>query len=132
MPRATWPLLNARPRIEIILSTSVTGLQSSRDLVADSGAGSMQAAFEMILAESDCLAGGGRLITTVNLGGAYSGAYSLYAVRVRMPQLAFDQHLQVVGVPSPPAGFDGLAGFRFLNRFTYGNFGDPTQFGLET
>jgi hypothetical protein len=27
--------------------------------------------------------------------------------------------------------FDGIACFRFLNRFTYGNFGDPGQFGLE-
>ena len=24
-----------------------------------------------------------------------------------------------------------LACFAFLNRFTYGNFGDPSQFGLE-
>ncbi|HUY31727.1 MAG TPA: hypothetical protein VMV69_03030 [Pirellulales bacterium] len=30
-----------------------------------------------------------------------------------------------------PAGFDGVACFGFLNRFTYGNFGDPHQFGLE-
>jgi hypothetical protein len=25
-----------------------------------------------------------------------------------------------------------VASFAFLNRFTYGNFGNPTQFGLET
>jgi hypothetical protein len=30
-----------------------------------------------------------------------------------------------------PRPFDGIACFRFLNRFTYGNFGDPNQFGLE-
>ena len=27
---------------------------------------------------------------------------------------------------------DGIAGFRFLNRFTFGNFGNPSEFGLET
>jgi hypothetical protein len=26
----------------------------------------------------------------------------------------------------------GLACFRFLNRFTYGNFGAPERFGLES
>jgi len=31
-----------------------------------------------------------------------------------------------------PPGFDGLACFCFLIRFTYGNFGDPGQFGLES
>jgi hypothetical protein len=36
-----------------------------------------------------------------------------------------------VGVRSVPAGFDGIACFAFLDRFTYGNFGDPGQFGLE-
>ncbi|MGH7136646.1 MAG: hypothetical protein ACREHD_12965 [Pirellulales bacterium] len=40
--------------------------------------------------------------------------------------------VSAVGVPSPPAGFDGIGCFRFLNRFTYGNFADHGQFGLET
>ena len=35
-------------------------------------------------------------------------------------------------LPGVPRGLDGLACFRFLNRFSYGNFGDPGQFGLET
>jgi hypothetical protein len=35
-------------------------------------------------------------------------------------------------VPANPQGFEGIAGFRFLNRFTYGNFGNPAEFGLET
>jgi hypothetical protein len=50
---------------------------------------------------------------------------------VQLPALGFAQHLRVVGVPSVPAGFDGLACFGFLNRFQYGNFGDPGVFGLE-
>jgi hypothetical protein len=50
---------------------------------------------------------------------------------VRLPALGFDEIVRVVGVPSVPAGFDGLACFAFLDRFTYSNFGDPDQFGLE-
>jgi hypothetical protein len=34
-------------------------------------------------------------------------------------------------VHSVPDGFRGVAGFRLLNRFDDGNFGNPTQFGLE-
>jgi hypothetical protein len=43
-----------------------------------------------------------------------------------------DRQVRAAAVPAFPAGFDGVAGFRFLNRFTYGNFGDPTRFGLES
>jgi hypothetical protein len=32
---------------------------------------------------------------------------------------------------SDGAHFAGIAGFRFLNRFTYGNFGNAGEFGLE-
>ena len=35
-----------------------------------------------------------------------------------------------MGVPSVPAGFDGIACFGFLNGFTYGNFGDPGMFAM--
>jgi hypothetical protein len=52
-------------------------------------------------------------------------------LRVQIPGLGFDQDRQVVGIAARPAGFDGNACFRFLNQFTYGNFGDPTQFGPE-
>jgi hypothetical protein len=48
-----------------------------------------------------------------------------------VPGLGFDQDVLVVGIAAPPAGFDGVACFRFLNQFTYSNFGDPQQFGLE-
>jgi hypothetical protein len=131
MARVTWPLLWGRPRIEIVLTTGVTPVHSPRDLVADSGAGSLLSPFELILTEADCLSGGGYLLSTVRLGGAYTGTFPLYSVRVQIPQLPFDERIATVGVPSTMSGFDGLAGFRFLNRFTYGNFGDPNQFGLE-
>ncbi len=52
--------------------------------------------------------------------------------RVQVPSLSFDHKVRVVGVPTVPAGFAGIACFSFLNRFTYGNFGDPARFGLET
>jgi hypothetical protein len=51
---------------------------------------------------------------------------------MQIPTLGFDQYLRAVAVPHLPIGFDGVACFRFLSRFTYGNFGDPDQFGLET
>jgi hypothetical protein len=66
------------------------------------------------------------------LSQAYAGSRDVYRVRVRIPELGFDQALSVAGIPAGPSGFHGIACFRFLNRFTYGNFGDPGQFGLET
>lgn len=39
--------------------------------------------------------------------------------------------MSVVGVADTPKGFDGIACFPFLNRFTYGNFGDRASFTLE-
>lgn len=68
----------------------------------------------------------------MGLGGAYTGTFPTYVIRVQLPPLGFDQTIRAVGVPATPAGFDGIAGFPFLNRFTYGNFGDPGRFGLES
>jgi hypothetical protein len=107
------------------------GQRVVRNLLADSGAGSQHAAFDLILEESDCLACGGRFAMTVQMGGAFSGTHTIYRVRIQIPQLTFDHRILAVGVPKVP-GFRGIAGFRFLNRFTYGNFGDPNQFGLES
>jgi hypothetical protein len=45
--------------------------------------------------------------------------------------LHFTSLVPAVGVPDPQNDFDGIACFRFLNRFTYGNFGDQGSFGLE-
>jgi hypothetical protein len=131
MPRVLWPLRNDQPSIEIVLSFA-PGHEVIRHLLADTGAGTARAGFEFILDENDCLQAGGRPAQSVSLGGAYVGTYRVYVVRVRVPVLGFDQHVRSVGVPSVPPGLDGLAGFRFLNRFTYGNFGDPGRFGLES
>jgi hypothetical protein len=131
MPRALWPLLHGRPRIQIAMNQYPGGQRLVLDLLADSGAGSNHSGFDLILQEGDCLLCGGRQTTTTQLGGAFSGPYALYLVRVQIPQLGFTRYVPAVGIPRMSPGFRGIAGFRFLNRFTYGNFGDPDQFGLE-
>jgi hypothetical protein len=132
MPRAVWPLLVGRPRIQIVLTLSPGGRQTTRELLADSGGGSAAASFELILDENDCLSCGGKRMTSVQIGGRLSGLFPIYRLRVQIPQLGFDRRLRVAGVPSVPSGLDGIACFRFLNQFTYGNFGDPGLFGLES
>lgn len=131
MPRADWPLVNDEPVVEVVLTPVSAGPPVVRRLLADTGAGNARSAFELLLDEQDCLACGGIPTQPVLLGGAYSGPHPIYLVRTRVPGLGFDRFLPVVGVGQGPPGLDGIAGFRFLNRFTYGNFGDPGRFGLE-
>lgn len=132
MPRAQWPLVAGRPSIEIELALVHGAQPVARTLIADTGAGRARSRFELILDEDDCLLCGGPSLKPTVLGGAYVGQFPVYLVQVRIPLLEFNTAVPVVGVPSPPAGFDGIACFRFLNRFNYGNFADPNQFGLET
>jgi hypothetical protein len=131
MPRATWPLYRDKPRIEITLTQAIDGDQVVRNLLADSGAGSRRAQFELILDETDCITCGGYYLGMLPLGGAYSGSFPLYGLQVRIPALGFANDCRVIGVPRTPPHFGGIAGFRFINRFAYGNFGDPDLFGLE-
>lgn len=132
MPWVVWPLLHGRPRIEIVLTRTPGGRPTTRDLLADSGAGSDQAGFEIVLDENDCLTCGGRPEKMIRVGGAVAGSFRIYRVRIQIPQLGFDRRVRAIGVPQVPSDLDGIACFRFLNRFTYGNFGDPGQFGLKT
>jgi hypothetical protein len=69
--------------------------------------------------------------TSCNRGRVFWDAFRFILV-VEIPTLSFRDNVTVVGVPNPPPDFDGIACFRFLNRFTYGNFGDKNAFGLET
>jgi hypothetical protein len=131
MAQQLWPLHNSRPIIEIALAIQPAGQLRTFQLLADTGAGSTRSGFELILDEQDCLLAGGSPAQASTLGGAYSGTFPVYLVRVQIPQLGFDRYVRVVGVPQSPVGFDGIACFRFLNRFTYGNFGDLGRFGLE-
>ena len=130
MPRVQWPLRDGRPCVEVVLTLAPGGQPFPRTLLADTGAGSQTSAFELILDEDDCLLCGGIPLPPVTLGGAYVGLFPIYDLPVQLPALGFAQNLRVVGIPSVPTGWDGIACFRFLNRFTYGNFGDPSQFGL--
>lgn len=131
MPRVLWPLRHDQPSVEVLLCFA-NGREVVRHLLADSGAGTARAGFELILDEDDCLQAGNRPAHSVRLGGAYVGSYRVYVVRIRIPTLRFDQQVRSVGVPGVPPGMDGIAAFRFLNRFTYGNFGDRDNFGLES
>ncbi len=132
MPREQWGLRQGQPCIEVMLMSVPDGRPLAKALLADTGAGSQTSPFELILDEDDCLLCGGNPLQLLMLGGAYSGSFPTYGLSIRIPSLGFNRIVRVVGVPAVPPGFDGIAGFAFLNRFTYGNFGDAGNFGLET
>ena len=129
MPPVRWPLRSRRPTIAVTLPHAKG--RRARWLIADTGAGTDQAAFELLLRETDCR-GSGELdaMGQVHLGGAFSGWFNVYTIEVRISRLGFVEAVPVVGVPQVPDGFDGIACFKFLNRFHYGNFGDAGRFGL--
>jgi hypothetical protein len=129
MPPFKWSLRKRHPHIEISLPKAKA--RRRRRLVADTGGGSDQAPFELLLIEGDCLESGGVLEGQVSLTGAFGGWFNVYTVEVRIPKLSFWDVVKAVGVPKVPDGFDGIACFKFLNRFHYGNFGNPDSFGLE-
>ena len=131
MPRATWRLLQGEPVIEIVLTMTQGKKRITRTLLADTGAGNAYSTFELVLDEQDCLACGGKKARTANLGGAFSGTFNRFRLRVEIPQLQFNDRVFAVGIPAMPA-LDGIAGFRFLNRFSYGNFGNAGEFSLES
>jgi hypothetical protein len=133
MPRVTWPLLNERPGVRLML-TPAGGQPTPFDLLADTGAGSNSSDYELILLESDCWSCGAPAGFLVKMSGAFAGSYLLFRVIVQIPTLGFVADVPAVGVPALPEGLEGFSGtacFRFLNRFDYGNFGNPAQFGLE-
>ena len=132
MPRAEWPLQQGRPCVQIVLTLEPGGQPLTRTLLADTGAGSHQSGFDLILDEDDCLLCGGIPVSTVKLRGAFIGTFPVYALAVQVPAFGFAKRVRAVGVPSVPAGFDGIACFGFLNRFHYGNFGDAGSFALES
>jgi hypothetical protein len=118
--------------VQVLLTRATDGQPVLRQLLADTGAGTAQDPEDLILATADCLLCGGNTGRSVQLGGAYTGSFPIYLLRVQLAALGFDEDLEVIAVPTCPPGFEGIASFAFLNRFTYGNFGNPTQFGLET
>jgi hypothetical protein len=131
MARAHWPLRHDRPIIQVVLTLAQGGHSVIRYLLADTGAGTANSGFDLLLEEQDCLLCGGNPAQGVALGGAYTGSYPIYLVQIRIPLLGVDEIVPVVGIPTAPVGFDGIACFQLLNRFAYGNFAVSGQFGLE-
>lgn len=131
MSPTLWALERDRPVIHVELSPPSAGQVLLRRLLADTGAGNRRSVWQLILEETDCLLYGGALMGHVQLGGAYSGYFPVYVVNIRVPQRNFDEPVPAVGISQPPKGFDGIAGFKFLNRFHYGNFGNQDYFGIE-
>jgi hypothetical protein len=135
MPRVTWPLEHDRPVVHVQFVETASEHRETRMLLADTGEGGLYAPFELIVRASDCQRYMGlRSSDDVALGGAIIGTYPIYAVRVEIPALSVARRVRVVAVSDTacPAGMDGITCFRFLNSFTYGNFGDRRQFGRET
>jgi hypothetical protein len=134
MPHVCWPLQRGCPVIEITLVEPNSLYTVDRTLLADTGGGSLYAPFELVLSTVDCQQFQQRRRGVVRLSGAFPGIFPMYSLRVEVPALQWAQVVAVVGVPVTqlPSGLDGLAGFRFLSLFSYGNFGNPNQFCLET
>lgn len=131
MPRQQWALSGGRPVIEVELTDAIKGDALPRLLLADTGGGDAASGFDLILHEDDCQNCASHVSHQVQRGGAYSGVYLVYVLRVKIPAIGFDKNLHVASVSDTTNDFDGIACFRFLNRFTYGNFGDASGFGLE-
>ena len=131
MARARWPLQFDCPVIHVYLTLVLGGNKVLRTPLADTGAGNAKVPFELLLEENDCLLCTGKPTKVVSLTGAFQGSYPLYLVRIQIPLLSFDDDVAVLGVPTPLTGVDGIACFRFLNRFTYGNFANAGELRLE-
>jgi len=130
MAIAGWALRRWRPQIVVRLSLAAG--RRTRRLVADSGAGSDRSEFDIVLDDRDCVASGGILVGQALLSGAYSGWFNVYSISVAIPAMSFRADIKAAGVDHVPHGFDGIASFKFLNRFHYGNFGDRNRFGLKS
>jgi hypothetical protein len=102
MPRVVWPLLLHRPMVEVVLSLASGGQPLVRQLIADTGAGTAQAGFELLLEENDCLVCGGIASHPVALGGAYAGLFPVYAVRIQIAAVRFDHYLRAAAVSACP------------------------------
>jgi hypothetical protein len=133
MCRVCWPLVNERPVIQVTFLGTEDGQEYIRTLLADTGGGRRNSHWDVILSVNDCRLFGLDQAGMAHLVGAYTGDFPMVSVQAALPALPVIRELVAVAVPSDQVrpGTDGLAGFRFLSAFHYGNFGDPEQFGLE-
>jgi hypothetical protein len=131
----TWTLRNGCPIVEVEFIHD--GNVSRRVLLADTGFGSEETFFQIVLTESDCRLFKGAPCGTAPVIGAVEGTYPTYMVKVQVRSLRWQRHIFALAVPSMPNSvsakdLDGIACFPFLNQFGYGNFDDSQQFGLKT
>jgi hypothetical protein len=89
---------------------------------------------EFVLGEHDARLYGAGSAGSLQLGGAFTGAFPAVWCHVSVPGVGFASLCVAFAVPSArlPRNLAGISCFRFLNRFTYGNFGDSGVFGLES
>ncbi len=133
VPRQSRPLVNSCPAIEVLLREPFTGATSSRILLADTGAGARFGPADLILSPRDIEPFAISQTGSAGTSGALQGQYPVFLMELEMPALGIFCSVRVLSVPATHffPGFDGIACFRFLNSFTYGNFGNPAEFGLE-
>ena len=133
MARVSWALQNGQPVVRLYLREPGTGVLLPRTLLADTGAGSSRVPIELALSENDVARFGARGTTTMISSGAIRGQFSTASVWIELPSLNLSRQVAVMTVPASqlPQGLDGIVTYRFLNEFSFGNFGDRTTFGLE-
>ena len=134
MPRASWPLIAGQLVVQIELKETGSDLTLTRTLLADTGGGSALMPVHLGLSDEDVIRCGGIFRGYVGAGGAIEDDFKVYAVDIVIPELNLISLVNVMAVPAEtlPDGLQGIACFRFLNSFNYGNFGNPAEFGLAT
>jgi len=133
MARIIWPLQDGQPVVHLYLREGKTGILLPRVLLADTGAGDSTNITELVIAENDGARFGGRYLGDMGAGGAVQGVFPVRRVLIEMPALNVSRIVAAMIVPSAqlPSGLNGIVTYRFLNSFTFGNFGDKAGFGLE-
>ena len=133
MPRASWPLVAGQPIVQIDLKETSSGATLTRTLLADTGGGSALMPVHLALSIEDVAHCGGIFRGYIGAGGAIEGRFKVYALDIIVPALHLVSLVNVMAVPAEilPDGLQGVACFRFLNSFSYGNFGNPAEFALE-
>ena len=106
----------------------------TRTLLVDTGGGSALVPVDLVLSVADVSRCRSRLQSYVGSGGAIEGSFEVRSLQIAMPTLGLVRRVNVMVVPaiSLPDGLGGIACFRFLNAFNYGNGGNPAEFALET
>ena len=134
MPRQSRLLVNDCPAVETELREPYSGFTATRTLLADTGARRRFGPADLILWPADTARFGISEVASAGVSGALQGQFRVFLVEIEMPALRLVRSVRALSVPSSHffPGFDGFACFRFLNTFTYGNFGNPAEFGLET